>query len=747
MIGGFFDDVTDALKGAVKSVASFVKRPPSWFAAAFPLFTMENQRYWAGKLGGSTGEKLYDAGVIAVATKYLGPQGPQLVEAYNKVTEDAAKGNLNAREILAKAPEIARLAAASKQGPDAFRAAVTATKSTPNVSGDEGEEEMSAHYVGQDTSWRARASEAVNNAAQARAANLYAFSVSRYRDPVTSELKFGQKVLLFDAFDQARSWFDAVAASPNLNYVAVFNRANLATPIMEQPSAVEPLAVSGYGSAEVGNVWPFFLGLPLGGAAGYFLRRWQEPPASRAQVTPLRDVVRPLLPGGGAAVPGGTTPTVGYPWLDFVGQEYAGGYDPSLDFVGCDPSVGNEPWLDIVGNEPWMNIVGNEPWLDIVGNELVGCGDGYSVGGPWVEFAPWIGAQVDDAASRQASAQARALIQSAIRDIAEYTPSMPPANYYVWWLAAPTASSSRRNVAFGPSPQIVSFTSLDEAKDHVRSIGQQSDVIARAVFDKTSPHWPSPVAWSKGSNPAFLPMIAQYVTDRASPTTTGQYVDSDYIEHMVGATADEMKLENAKRDLRARARLLAQKRAGDAVGVIHTVKDNLWHALAFDTPDDADDWLNTATQDQNTYTYAAYFDKRGDSWPAPYIEKFGGYAGSAPGPRPRRAPIVGATRAEMDTLRARAKARASATTGRAVVVVITADNLEHASAFRSLDEAIDGLNRGTSLGKSNYAYIAAFDKGTTGEAYVQAEEWGDASVPVPSQAFSRDRPATTSGEW
>ena len=126
MIGGFFDDVPDALKGAVKLVASSVKHPPSGFVAAFPLFTMETQRYWAGKLGCSTGEKLYDAGVKAVAAKYLGPQGSQLGETYNKVTEDAAKGNLNAREILAKAPEIARLAAASKQGPDAFRAAVTA---------------------------------------------------------------------------------------------------------------------------------------------------------------------------------------------------------------------------------------------------------------------------------------------------------------------------------------------------------------------------------------------------------------------------------------------------------------------------------------------------------------------------------------------------------------------------------------------------------------------------------------------
>jgi hypothetical protein len=404
--------------------------------------------------------------------------------------------------------------------------------------------------------------------------------------------------------------------------------------------------------------------------------------------------------------------------------------------------------MNIVGNEPWMNIVGNEPWMNIVGNEMVGCGDGYSVGGPWVEFAPWIGAQVDDAARRQASAHARSLIQSAIRDIAEYTPSMPPANYYVWWLPAPSPSpADRPNVVFKPTPQILSFTSLNEAKDYVRALGQQSDVVARAVFDKTSRHWPNPVTWSKSDNPEYLSMIAQYVTDRSSTTATGQYIDSEYIEHMVGATTEAAKLEEAKNTLRARARSMAQKRAGDAIGVIHTSRDNLWHALAFDNPDDADDWLNTATQDQNAYTYAAYFDKRGDSWPAPYIEKFGGYGRAAPGPRPRRAPIVGVTHAEMEAYRKRTQQIATAKPGTAVVVVITADGVAHSQPFGSLDDAIDGLNRASSLGKANYAYAGAFDKDSNGKAFVQAESFGEASVPMARETIPRDRPATTSGEW
>lgn len=135
-IGGFFDDIVSAAKGAFSSAASFVHHPPGWFAAAMPLLTTENQRYLAGKLGGSTGTQLYDAGVNALAQKFLGPQGPALVETYNKVTEDAARGNLHAREILSHAPQIVKLATASRQGPEAFQAAIAATNSAVKVSGD-----------------------------------------------------------------------------------------------------------------------------------------------------------------------------------------------------------------------------------------------------------------------------------------------------------------------------------------------------------------------------------------------------------------------------------------------------------------------------------------------------------------------------------------------------------------------------------------------------------------------------------
>jgi hypothetical protein len=142
-IGGFFDDfvssakgVYGAAKGAASAVSPFGHHSPGWFTAAMPLLTRENHRYLAGKLGDSTGEHLHDVGVKAVAHKALGPQGPALVETYNKVTEDAARGNRHAREILSHAPQIVKLATASRQGPEAFKAAITATNSAVKVSGD-----------------------------------------------------------------------------------------------------------------------------------------------------------------------------------------------------------------------------------------------------------------------------------------------------------------------------------------------------------------------------------------------------------------------------------------------------------------------------------------------------------------------------------------------------------------------------------------------------------------------------------
>ncbi|HMG13454.1 MAG TPA: hypothetical protein VK571_09770 [Gemmatimonadaceae bacterium] len=415
-IGGFFDDVVSAAKGAYgsakgafSSAASFVHHPPGWFAAAMPLFTTENQRYLAGKLGGSTGTQLYDAGVNTLAKKFLGPQGPALVETYNKITEDAARGNLHAREILSHAPQIVKLATAARQGPEAFHTAIAETGSAVKVSGD---------------------------------------------------------------------WYN-----------------------IEEPSYA-----------------------------------------------------------------------VGGPWLDIA--------DPDPDW-------------------------------------------GYTIGGPWVDI---VGAQVNDHSRRRAWPQTRALIHSAINEVSDMA-NWRPAGAYVWSLDPPSASPSPHIVLEGIT-SIEAFASPAEALDHMRQ-RIQTPHVALAIFDRRSAHWPNPTNWTKSDDPAYEPVIAQHI-QRAAPTrTAGSYVGGDVPwQTTIGAALD---------DVRARARSIANKRAGSVVGVIHTTKDGLWHALAFSDTDAADDWLGLAAQDPVAYTYAAYYDKEDFQWPHPVNEKIGGTRGGATSSRSRRA--------------------------------------------------------------------------------------------------------------
>ena len=578
-VAGIFGDIASALKGAIRSVASFVKHPSGWFATIFPLMTMENQRYWSGKLAGSTGEKLYDVGVKAVAAKYLGPQGPALVETYNKVTEDAARGNLNAREILAKAPEIAKLAVASKQGPAAFRAAVGETDSAVKVSGDEGERHMSEYagnYVGADgQSYPEVAAQAVRN--------IHA----QHRSPYYGYIRSGvnQKIYLFQLLEDARNWFSQhVQLQPDHDYAAVFSASNLRAPV----AGMEHFMRATVGcDPQVGSLWPFFLGLPLGGLGGYFLRRWQEQnPGQALPFVPPGRLPAPKIPPEAMAPAPKTSgdPYVGGPWLDLVGQDY--GYS---DGYG-DPSVGG-------------------PWVDVVGQDY-DYGDP-SVGGPWLDI---VGAQADDA-QRRSWPQAMALIQSAISDVTSYAASYP-AEAYVWTLDAPASAPYAGRapglvVILEGTTNIVPFSSQRAALDYMREVAQTRPV-ALAMFERSSQHWPNPVAWRKSAEPDHESVIAQHVASRSTTQASGTYAGADTV---IGAVVD---------DVRRRAQTLANKRAGNVIGVIHTSKDGLWHTIAFRSSDDADDWLGTVTHDPSSYTYAAYYDKGDFQWPHPVNEKIGG---------------------------------------------------------------------------------------------------------------------------
>jgi len=126
---GFFSNILHTAEGAVKKVGSSVEsaakfvakpiaglmaHPPGWFAVAFPLLTSGSQRWWASKVLGKKGGQLYDMAQGAVVSHVLGPAGAPALAAYNSVLEAASKGDLNAKEILSKMPQIGHVVNAAK---------------------------------------------------------------------------------------------------------------------------------------------------------------------------------------------------------------------------------------------------------------------------------------------------------------------------------------------------------------------------------------------------------------------------------------------------------------------------------------------------------------------------------------------------------------------------------------------------------------------------------------------------------
>jgi len=312
--------------------------------------------------------------------------------------------------------------------------------------------------------------------------------------------------------------------------------------------------------------------------------------------------------------------------------------------------------------------------------------------------------------------QTRALIESAKREASQAQASAPAAAWV--WSLDPTGLPPGTGANLTTS-QLIPFASPEQAQAYMLE-RIHTPHVALALFDTTAVrHWPNPVRWTKNTDPVYEPLIAQRAAQFSPDRVSG---DSAYPQ----MTA----IGSALSDVRARAQTLANKRSGNVVGVIHTSRDNLWHALAFRNVDDADEWLET--QDQPAYTYAAYFDKNGEAWPSAVIEKIGGFRS----PKISSA-VVGAS---LDDTRVYAKSLASAKRGNAAGVVRTEDGAWFTYAFPNLDAAIDWLSGMTAFRK-NFSYAAAFEKGPDGTAYIQQEEFGVHPMPLTHRAL-----AAASGE-
>ena len=426
---------------------------------------------------------------------------------------------------------------------------------------------------------------------------------AQHRSPYYGYIRSGinQKIYLFPLLEDARAWFGQhVQLQPVHDYAAVFSATDLRSPVAGMEHFMR---ANESGDPSVGNWWPLLIGLPIGALGGYFfndIRRWLG--VRKGVVEQAVEQMKMK------------TETVGGPWLDMIGPDYGyGGYSDGY-------SVGG-PWVDLVGqgdgdsdgdgddgdyDDGDSDYSVGGPWLDMVGP---------SVGGPWLDMVgPQVGAQADDSRRREWP-QTRALIQSAISDVTSHAASYP-ADAYVWTLDAPArAPYAGRTpgsvVTLEGTTNIVPFSSQRAALDYLREVARTRPV-ALAMFERSSPHWPNPVAWRKSAEPDHAAVIAQHVASRSTTQMSGTYAGADTV---VGAAVD---------DVRRRAQALADRRAGNVIGVIHTSKDGLWHTLSFRTSDDADDWLGTATHDPASYTYAAYYDKEDFQWPHPVNEKIGG---------------------------------------------------------------------------------------------------------------------------
>ena len=242
----------------------------------------------------------------------------------------------------------------------------------------------------------------------------------------------------------------------------------------------------------------------------------------------------------------------------------SGDYDDDCDYDE-DVDVGAYPWVSIQDLGP-PRFMPYGPWLNIVGDDA-------------------------DAARRRAWPIARALIRSAIDEVRGASASHPSAAY-VWSLEGRGGT------------QIVPLESPDQALSYARELIHAGDSAVVAAFDRTSPHWPNPVSWSKSDDPAADRLIAQQLARHGvSPSVSGPVGEAlDVLRRQASAAADELP-----------GRVIGVSRDGNGK----------WQIKQFRSADDADDWFGRATRDATAFTYAAYFDKSDPTYPAPLNETIG----------------------------------------------------------------------------------------------------------------------------
>jgi len=180
---------------------------------------------------------------------------------------------------------------------------------------------------------------------------------------------------------------------------------------------------------------------------------------------------------------------------------------------------------------------------------------------------------------------------------------------------------------YGRIPAAIGYLRVGQhGKEYMFNSGEE----AHAWYGSLSPDQYSYAAVFDARNPA-APVVENF---GSATTAVSGWVD------LVGAWPWLDIVGSAIDDVRKQATVIAAKKSGNAVGVIHTV-DGTWHALAFRSSDDADDWFGRAIAEPSSFTYAAYYEK--DASGVPYLqnEQIGGARpASVPGPLIPRGPAT-----------------------------------------------------------------------------------------------------------
>ena len=149
------------------------------------------------------------------------------------------------------------------------------------------------------------------------------------------------------------------------------------------------------------------------------------------------------------------------------------------------------PWLSGEGGSG--EDVGAWPWYSI---EDFGP-PAFAQRGPWIDV---IGA------APHSWPRTRALIMSAIHEVMpEAQTTHLPA--FVWSLESNGLT------------EVLPFAAYAQALDYMR-YRNQTDHVALAVFDRSSAHWPSPVNWTKSTDPSHEGVIAQQIARYTTPPHT-----------------------------------------------------------------------------------------------------------------------------------------------------------------------------------------------------------------------------------